>query len=238
MKQGPQHKCFLKHSDIEEIHRAKLDKQPKKIVSRFLFLNKLIQRADWFQVISVFVATSIFWIVVLLVLRAATSHPSENITKDQSIRQNATSGMTLLTCGDSAAEAKKLGYKYDMELNNWVHPRCFDQNFIDDYHLDDSWTAFVDKELTQIVASGELGERKVYFTSERDHVNHCVMIWRRQSTLLFEQRDAIDDMSAILMHTQRCIDHLLTLNDGRRQHDTGSNSTDSWPGQIGCWVRQ
>lgn len=146
--------------------------------------------------------------------------------------------MTLLTCGDSAAEAKKLGYKYDMELNNWVHPRCFDQNFIDDYLSDNSWTAFIDKELTQRVASGELGERQVYFTSERDHVNHCVMIWRRQFTLLFEQRDAIDDMSMSLMHTQHCIDFLLSVNDGRRLYDTRPHSTDIWPGQIGCWVRK
>lgn len=57
---------------------------------------------------------------------------------------NLTSGSKFVSCGSSAAEARRAGCRYDMLLNHWVPARCADQEWIDEYQDDDSWTAFAE----------------------------------------------------------------------------------------------
>lgn len=57
---------------------------------------------------------------------------------------NLTSNAHFETCGNSTAEAQRKGCRYDTLLNHWVPAACMDQEWIDEYKDDDSWTAFAE----------------------------------------------------------------------------------------------
>lgn len=65
-----------------------------------------------------------------------------NMQGDMSRFHNVTSGATFVSCGNSTAEAKAAGCHYDTLLNHWVPAQCVDQEWIDEYQDDGSWTAF------------------------------------------------------------------------------------------------
>lgn len=57
---------------------------------------------------------------------------------------NITSNAHFVTCGNSTVEAQRKGCRYDPLLNHWVPAACIDQEWIDEYKDDDSWTAFAE----------------------------------------------------------------------------------------------
>lgn len=57
---------------------------------------------------------------------------------------NITSNAHFVACGNSTAEAQQKGCRYDTLLNHWVPAACMDQEWIDEYKDDDSWTAFAE----------------------------------------------------------------------------------------------
>lgn len=64
---------------------------------------------------------------------------------------NVTSHAHFVTCGNSPADARRNGCRYDTLLNHWVPVECMDQEWIDEYQDDDSWTAFAEYVLTILV---------------------------------------------------------------------------------------
>jgi hypothetical protein len=71
----------------------------------------------------------------------------------------------------------------------------------------------------------ELGNMHIYFTSERDCVNQCVMVWRRQFKAMFSKADAIDSTSVDQKHTENCAQFQLSISD--KQYSCLSGT---------CWV--
>jgi hypothetical protein len=70
---------------------------------------------------------------------------SSVITGEDTARyHNITSGATYISCGTSAEEARSEGCTYDTLLNAWVPAQCLDQEWIDEYQDDASWTAFAE----------------------------------------------------------------------------------------------
>lgn len=71
------------------------------------------------------------------------SQGSSIITGEDMARyHNITSGATYISCGNSTEEARSKGCTYDTLLNAWVPAQCLDQEWIDEYQDDASWTAF------------------------------------------------------------------------------------------------
>ena len=179
---------------------------------------------------AVFVVTSLLWMVLFLITTPHAWRPGSNSIS----RHNVTSGAKLLTCGDCVDEAREMGCKYDMLLNNWVPEPCFDEEFIEEYADDNSWAAYADANLTQRITSiEEMSEREYYYTSVRDHVNHCAMIWRKQFWVLFEERKAIDTMISNPGHTDHCA---LYLDGALHKPQTEATKVDV--GYAGCWIRE
>lgn len=79
---------------------------------------------------------------------------------------------------------------------------CYDASFIEDYQDDGSWAAFADEEMTVLLTVEEMGEREFYWTSVRDHVVHCALLWKKQFVYLFEERPAVDDVLVDGGHTE------------------------------------
>lgn len=77
---------------------------------------------------------------------AAAQMPSQSssvITGEDMARfHNITSGAEYISCGNSTEEARDKGCTYDTLLNAWVPAQCLDQEWIDEYQDDASWTAF------------------------------------------------------------------------------------------------
>lgn len=78
------------------------------------------------------------------------------------------------------------------------------------------------------------GRRTTTDTSQRDHVNHCIQMWRRQFVALFEGRN-IDEITASWGHTEHCSQFLLDLTDRFKEYyETPILVEVGW---TGCWVK-
>ena len=74
-----------------------------------------------------------------------------------------------------------------------------------------------------------------YYTSKRDHVNHCATMWKKQFWVLFEERAFMDSFIASPGHTDHCASYLADAGTGDMDVE-GSTLVDV--GFAGCWVRK
>jgi hypothetical protein len=201
------------------------------------FRNNKTPRTIFISHSLVFIITSLLWMLVLSVILSPSSHYwKSSYSKPGDPRHNVTSNAQLLTCGNTTQQALAQGCKYDILLNNWVPAPCFDadsEDFIADYTDDKSWGAFADKNMTQRFNSvQEMSESEIYYTSVRDHINHCAVLWKKQFWALFEEKKAFDTVVASPGHTDHCAQYLIDV--------VGADWTEATKverGFAGCWVR-
>ncbi|OLN87136.1 hypothetical protein CCHL11_08972 [Colletotrichum chlorophyti] len=233
MSSTPEHQLFLKYSDDPADDPAAESRSPLQRHVRLQ--NSLLSH------ISVFVITSLVWLFVFYFL-VPTSTPTpvaqsrtssglpEGYTSDY--RHNITTGRRHISCGNTTREAKARGCKYDILLNHWVPAACYDKESIEEYREDSSWGAFADMNMTQRLTVEEMSESDFYWTSIRDHINHCAIMWRRQFYALFGERRAIDTVITSPGHTEHCSQYLMDVMDARWREPTKTMR-----GFAGCWVR-
>jgi hypothetical protein len=181
----------------------------------------------------VFVVTSFLWILVTYVVTSPSTRWSSGSSTGG--RHNITSNARLITCGNTTQEARANNCSYDILLNNWVPHACVDVNedFILEYLDDDSWGAFVDKNMSvRITSIEEMSEREFYYTSVRDHINHCAVMWKKQFSALFEESRAFDSVIASPGHTDHCAQYLMDVVGA-----DWAEATRVERGFAGCWVR-
>ena len=135
------------------------------------------------------VLTSMAWAIGLFIVTTTTMtkewqasgsslDPNSNYT---ATKLNITSNHHLLTCGNTTESARAQDCKYDILLNSWVPAPCYDSEFITEYTDDSSWDAFADEQMTVRLTDVEtMSEMEFYYTSMRDHVNHCATLWKKQ----------------------------------------------------------
>ena len=204
----------------------------------------------------VFIATSLLWVFVLFVMKAGapssttpsptpSSSPSstpghhhaaaDTMTTTTTGSENSiTAGATLRTCGNTTAEARARDCRYDLLLNSWVPAACYDGEFEEEYLDDGSGGAFADEALTQpLVGRAAIEALPVYYTSRRDHANHCAVFWRRQFDVLVRRPlRAFDTMVIGDYHADHCSQYLIDAAEGNL-----TGSTRVVAGFGGCWVR-
>ncbi|KAK4107231.1 hypothetical protein N656DRAFT_785524 [Canariomyces notabilis] len=180
----------------------------------------------------VFVFTSLLWLIVVTFALRASENKSESTGIDHGHRHNVTTNAKLLTCGNSTAEARDLGCKYDVFLNNWVPPPCYDEEWIAEYLEDNSWSAYADENLTQQLELEQMEDRDFYYTSFRDHINHCATMWNKQFWALYEERMALDTVIVNPAHTEHCAQFLRDASEVNANQATKTNV-----GFAGCWIR-
>ncbi|OLN94173.1 hypothetical protein CCHL11_07200 [Colletotrichum chlorophyti] len=205
---------------------------------------KLCRRPRLLRDVVVCLGTSLFWIVVFYFLMPSPRTNPSSASTDARIEwspdhnfiaqyHNVTSNAELVTCGDTLAEAKESGCVYDTLLNHWVPAQCYDREFVIEYEDDNSWTAFSDFNLTQRIPVERMGEYESYYTSVRDHVNHCSMIWKKQFWTLFEDRKVFDSVISNTAHTEHCADFLRDIYVSDRTEPTRVEV-----GFAECWVKR
>lgn len=184
--------------------------------------------------LMVFILTSVAWIVIILIVRSPPSYQNPvHHTTAASHQHNITSNAQLISCGNSTAEARQAGCKYDVLLNHWVPSACWDEEFVQEYQDDRSWGAYADEHLTQELTSiDDMSDRKYYYTSVRDHINHCAIVWKKQFWTLFEEAPAFDSVIMAPYHTDHCAQYLMDVVDANQ-----TISTKVEIGFAGCWIR-
>lgn len=187
---------------------------------------------------GVAVGTSLLWILVLFFCNATPASPyttppasQQDITPPPT-RHNITSGARLLQCGSTPQEAQSNGCRYDILLNNWVPAPCYDQEWVDEYADDVSWAAYADAGMKERLNVDQMSEVDHYYTSTRDHVNHCAMMWKKQFYVLYEGRKAFDTVIASPGHTDHCATYLMESAEAKYTEPTMVQM-----GFAGCWVR-
>ncbi|KAF2435110.1 hypothetical protein EJ08DRAFT_626413 [Tothia fuscella] len=221
---------FLKYTDNPEVDEP----NPR-------FQQKDTRRSRLLSHTLVFVGTSLLWILVQLTIYSShhttspTVPPQPNIINTTlSYHHNITTNAHLLTCGTTVSEALSLGCKYDVLVNNFIPLPCFDQDFIDEYLDDNSWGAYADEEMTvRLTTPEEISQREYYWTSTRDHINHCGVMWKKQFYVLFEERGAVDTVIANPKHTDHCAQYLMDVTE-----KYWSTPTKVDRGFAGCWIRE
>ncbi|KAK4444710.1 hypothetical protein QBC34DRAFT_414530 [Podospora aff. communis PSN243] len=186
-----------------------------------------------FPNLLVFIATSLLWLaVIFLGLDSKHDIRTDNTNNYAGRQHNVTSGATLITCGNSQAEARSLGCKYDPFLNHWVPQPCYDDEWIAEYMDDESWGAYADEDLTHRLTTKEMEDSDFYYTSLRDHINHCAKMWNKQFWALYEERRALDSIIASPGHTEHCAQFLMDALDAN-----ATQATKTYVGFADCWVR-
>jgi hypothetical protein len=201
------------------------------------FLPKHNRRSSKGAVLShflVFSITSLVWLVVTLVALGASKAEihTGGRKNDAGYRHNVTTDATLMTCGNSTTEARSLGCKYDVFLNHWVPRPCYDDEWVAEYQEDGSWGAYANEDLTHRLTIEEMEGSDFYYTSLRDHINHCAKMWNKQFWGLFEERRALDTIIASPAHTEHCAQFLMDALEVN-----ATQATKTYVGFAGCWIR-
>ncbi|KAJ5156478.1 hypothetical protein N7492_009281 [Penicillium capsulatum] len=119
---------------------------------------------------------------------------------------------TILTCGNSTAEAKSLGCTYDPLTACWLPEQC-PRDFTDEFaHFNDGkpFIYYYDEAATRQMKDYEevgMNENGFYWTSVREHLVHCLYLLRRGHDVHM-RGDRLDSMLGNIEHVDHCTDFL------------------------------
>ncbi|KAF2223389.1 hypothetical protein BDZ85DRAFT_172817, partial [Elsinoe ampelina] len=142
---------------------------------------------------------------------------------------------TFTNCGRSVPEAQKLGCTYDILSNHWVPDKCMDEQAVKWYQADGSWQGFADENRTEVVDVAAMGTTGLYYTSMRDHIVHCAILWKKQFAAFYRERGYYDSLIVDPEHTDHCVDFLIDMTD--HGVDFRKIPIKVEVGFAGCWVQ-
>lgn len=111
-------------------HNSSSSSSPLRKITRSLLSDI---RSNIVSYTIVFAFTTLLWMsIVFTFIPDASSEYRTKISHPDARKHNVTSGMKLLTCGESKTneEAIEMGCKYDVLLNGWVPEECYDEEFV------------------------------------------------------------------------------------------------------------
>lgn len=193
---------------------------------------------------GVLIITSLLWGLILFTTLRASDHVSDCSTHvHPSALPTAVSINTsffathsgYLTCGSNKEEAKSLGCEYDILTNHWLPGQCADPKSIQDYKSDGSWMPYVDEARTKLLNVDDLGAMDFYYTSMRDHIVHCAMLWKRQYRALSEGWKYVDSITVEGEHTHHCAKFLMDMAEVEGYR---TEPIKVIVGKSGCHVRE
>lgn len=187
--------------------------------------------------IAVVISTALLWGIIIVLIITFFPNQFKDILHPPHIHNTTflASQTHFLTCGHSVTEAKKIGCHYDILSNHWTPSLCADDYSIQEYKSDDSWFPYADGNRTQALAIEELGDLEFYYTSMRDHIVHCAMLWRRQYRAFSEGWKYVDQILMDPKHTMHCSQFLMDMTEHGQDYRTMPIKV--FVGKAGCHVR-
>lgn len=79
-------------------------------------------------------------------------------------------------CGNSTAEARAAGCKFDVMSYTWVQPACFDQELMYDFLGQDDWRWYPDEETAEKLTISDVadGQREYVYVTWEYYRTHCI----------------------------------------------------------------
>ena len=79
-------------------------------------------------------------------------------------------------CGGNFEEARALGCVYDVMMQLWMPPACYDSVLTERFLADGNWTWWADPDANEIMSDEQMrkGEHTVAFMLQDYHKHHCV----------------------------------------------------------------
>lgn len=202
---------------MQELHLADGHQIPKKAGS---------QRTRRSPIVLTSICTSVFWWLFFSFQSDVISQ--ENIST------------VTLSCGNSTAEARALGCKFDPLSFLWVPEPCLDTEMSEAYQKAVNWHGYNDAEGKEILDLDTMSERVEpfkYFTSIREHAVHCAYVWQKQHRGYLQGGLYLDDNSASFHHTRHCSEVLIYTTD-LDPKALGSFTTETTVGFSSCLVEK
>jgi hypothetical protein len=141
-------------------------------------------------------------------------------------------------CGSNWEEAKALGCVYDVMMQLWMPPACYDTVLTERFLLEGNWTWWADPEAQTVMSDEEMREGKhtVAFMLQDYHKHHCVFAMEKLVRALRNQSPLIPELVSY-DHIVHCRHKTLMRTDPVRgvRAPTGYTSCapyDVWKNQL------
>jgi hypothetical protein len=108
-------------------------------------------------------------------------------------------------CGNSTAEARALGCRFDPMSFNWLPPACYDEELITEFLAVDNWVWYKDNSSATPMPFSEVqsGEYPLMWVTRKFHLYHCTYQWRKFHRAILEGKP-VDDYVGKYDHTAHC----------------------------------
>lgn len=100
------------------------------------------------------------------------------------------SGAQIDDCGETPAQARANGCRYDPMIQMWVPVACHDEEHSEMYLSTYKWKWYYDLDATHEISDEvmRLGEHQVAFMADDYHRRHCAYVWEVSARALQHQR--------------------------------------------------
>lgn len=114
-------------------------------------------------------------------------------------------------CGETPAEARAKGCRYDPMIQMWVPVACYDQEHSERYLSTYKWKWYYDLDAKHEMPDEtmRLGEHQVAFMVDDYHRRHCAYVWEVSARALEQQRSLLDEWISS-KHVHHCNGLLLS----------------------------
>jgi len=124
---------------------------------------------------------------------------------------------TIKDCGYDAASARAKGCVFDVMMQLWMSPECYDGTLSERYLAAGNWTWYADTSGENIYSDTEirLGNHDVVFVAQDYHKHHCVFAWEKLVRALRNQGPIIEELISY-DHVAHCEHKTLFRTDAVR----------------------
>lgn len=119
---------------------------------------------------------------------------------------------TEFLCGETVAEARSLQCKVDVMDLGWVHPHCWDEEFLDEYAPPDKWRFGLDEEFRTTLSQAQIstGDFEDPWVTNNYHGAHCTYALRKMARAAALGEHVNLRMSHV-RHTHHCAMSVRTI---------------------------
>lgn len=132
-----------------------------------------------------------------LVLSTSSSTEADTPLVNPVVADAAHTQKELMTdCGNTPAEARAKGCVFDVMMQLWTPPACYDELLSERYLAGGNWTWWADPEATHELSLDEmrLGEHPVIFVIQDYHKEHCIFAWEKLVRALRNEWPLIEEL--------------------------------------------
>jgi len=164
--------------------------------------------------------------------------PAEEVSKPSVNDTTSIPFTNIKGCGGNADEARALGCVYDVMMQLWMAPECYDSALTERYLGNNTWTWYADASGENIYSDEEirLGNHHVVYVAQDYHKKHCVFAWEKLVRTLRVQGPMIEELISF-DHVKHCEMQTLFRTDYVRGVSAPTGFTrcayyDTWKSNI------